>query len=183
MTKVRGDQKSLAGPSTELEMSMWLLYKPLLGTNQVSATLTLGGTPHAGGVSVSYYNAEQVTAADASNGLTGVATGDQTFTVTTIKNGCWVVLAGINSAAASPTLVADQTSRATMTLASTNSSVIRIADTNNAAPAPGSKTVGFVVGGTSVQDWAMTGFSFPSQDSYPLVNKLRPRIFAPGVAR
>lgn len=156
MTKARGDQQ--AASIDFLESSIWFLFNPLPGTNQVSVTAS--NVQHAAGTSVSYFNVKQTSVADAVNGNTGTTTGDKTFTVTTVADSCWIFLTGINCAGTVPTLVADQTSRGTVSLGSLIASLTRTSDTNAAKPG-GANTVGMTVGASAAEDgYAISAASF-----------------------
>lgn len=158
-TKARGDQST--GTSTIVESSAWLLGNPSTGSNTVSVTATLQANGHGGATSVSYTGAQSSSTADAVNGLTGTTgTGSQSFTVTTVADNCWVFATGINSAAAGPTLAANQTSRGGFDIASSVASTLRTEDTNAAKTPAGGQSMGFTVGGTQVRAWAFSGASF-----------------------
>lgn len=165
MTLARADTHNTA--SSIIESSVWLLGNPPTGTNQVSVSFSNGTLPHGAGVSASYTGAQSSSVADAVGGANGTVSGDQTFTVTTIADLCWVFAVGINAATTSPTLVADQTSRGTVNLAATISAILRGADTNTAKTPAGIQTMGFTVGGTGLADWAFTGASFAQFTSIP----------------
>lgn len=104
MTKARGDQGTNPGPTFFNETSIWLLHNPPVGTYTVSVTATIGTNPDNCGISLSYFNCEQTSTADASNGTTGITSGANTVTVTTVENNSMVVALAswmTNSAAAS----------------------------------------------------------------------------------
>lgn len=159
MVKARADTNNVSGAYFS-ESSIWLLAAPATGTHQVSVSATLGTTPHGVGASASYTGAQSSSTADASGGAAGTATGSQSFTVTTVANNAWIAAVGIAQAAISPTLTANQTSRQTQSIASAVPSVMTFEDTNAAQTPAGAKTVGFTVGGTSLNGFAMTGASF-----------------------
>lgn len=157
-TKAQGNQNNAIG--SFVESSVWLLGGAATGAHTVSATITLGTSPAGAGQSTSYSGAQSSSTKDASNGLTGTATGTQSFNVTTVSDNCWVYAVGINVASISPTLAATQTSRGTVTLSSTSASIMRGEDTNAVKTPAGAQAMGFTIGGTSVQVWAMSGASF-----------------------
>lgn len=171
MTKARADQTSTS--STFMETSVWLLHAPTTGANSVVATFTGSGSPKGVGVSASYTGAQQSDSADASNGkvLNGSTVGDQTFSVTTVSNNCWIfAISGIQSSSA-PTNVPDQTQRGTNVTGTVGSSLYNVAgeDTNGVVTPAGAKTMGFTLGngGGTARGWAMTGASFAPAGSSP----------------
>lgn len=170
MTKARGDQRSLA--TAETESSIWLLHGPSTGSNQISATITNVG--HAAGGSASYTGAQQSDTADAVNGNTGTATGSQTVTLTTVSDNTWLFAVGVNAATVGPTMAANQTSRGTVSLASSQPSVLRIEDTNGPKSPAGSYSIGMTVGATAgEQDWALSAASFaPAGAAPPATNSV-----------
>jgi hypothetical protein len=154
MTKIRADQKSsIVG---DFETSVWFIHAPASGTYQVSVAATLGTSPSAGCISVSYTGAQQIDTADASNGSTGNGSGDKTFIVTTVADNAWVFAVGANKAGGpTPSITADQTSRGSiLTTARTSAE-----DTNSVVTPAGNTTMGFTIAGASPY-WAMTGASF-----------------------
>lgn len=159
MTKATSVQQ---GAITEkLEVSIWFLFNPPTGTNQISATFATGTSPHAVGASASYLGAQNTNTADAVNSLVGTATGSQTFSVTTVADNAWIFYVGINIAGTTPTIAANQTSRQTLTLATSTAGAMRIQDTNGAITPPASTSGGFTIGAGAVeQGWAMAGASF-----------------------
>jgi hypothetical protein len=154
MTEIRAEQRNISGGA--IETSVWFLHAPASGTYQVSVTATIGTSPKEACASASYTGVQQIDTADASNGLTGNTTGDNTFTVTTIADNAWIFSIGLVGGT-SPTITSDQTSRGTVNLLSTV--INRAEDTNVAMTPAGTKTVGFTIGGTGVY-WTMTGASF-----------------------
>lgn len=159
MTKATSVQQ---GAITEkLEVSIWFLFNPPTGINQISATISGGTSPHAAGASASYLGAQVSNSPDAVNSLVGTATGSQSFTVTTVADNSWIFSVGINIAGTSPTITANQTSRQTLTLATSTAGVMRIQDNNQSVTPPAATTVGFTIGAGAVeQGWAMAGASF-----------------------
>lgn len=186
MTKARSDQNTTANEET----SIWMLFNPARGANQISATLTLGASGQkAGGVSVSYKNAQQSSTADAVNGSTGSGVGDKTVAVTTVANNCWIFTVGVNSCTLSPVITPDQNPRGNSIVltVSGNGYLMQCEDTYILGNA-GSKTVGFTMAaGTGTAQWCFSAASFaPVDDTVGLsnsINKIRPRLFAPGMAR
>ena len=159
MTKARSDQQGAI--SELLETSVWFLFNPSTGTNQISATFSGGASPHAAGSSSSYVGAQKSNTADASNGTTGTTTGDKTVSVTTVSDNCWIFGVCINTSTTSPTAAADQTSRQNVTLDTTTAGIMRIEDTNQGQTPAGAKTVGFTIGaGVAELGYSMTFASF-----------------------
>lgn len=158
MTKARGDQN---GSIVELlETSVWFLFNPPTGVNTVSVTWAGGTATHAGGASSTYMGVQQLVAPDAVSGATGSATGDQTYSITTVADNCWVYTIGVNSAGTSPTITADQTLRKTLSMAATSVAVLLTQD-SNASLSAGSQTVGATMGATALQrGWSLTSASF-----------------------
>lgn len=186
MTKARADQNT----TNNEESSIWMLFNPTRGANLISATLTLGAAgQRAGGVSVSYKNAQQSSTADAVNGSTGSGVGDKTVAVTTVANNCWIFAIGVNSCTVSPSITSDQNPRGNSTslTVSGNGYLMQCEDTYILGAA-GAKTVGFTMAaGTGTAQWCFTAASFaPVDDTVGFgapINKIRPRPFAPGMAR
>lgn len=159
MTKAQANSFD-AGSFHKVESSVWFLGNPSTGSNTISVTVTLGSTPTVVGASTSYTGAQAINTADAVGGTTGTATGSQSFTVTTVADNCWIFCVGILIASTSPTITANQTSRQTLPLGSSPSSVMNTEDTNAAQTPAGSKTVGYTIGGTFIRGWSMSGASF-----------------------
>jgi hypothetical protein len=183
MTKYRGDQ--VTASNSQLESSIWMLANPPAGTFTVSVAFSAGTIPHGSGVSVSYTGVKQMSLADTGNGTTGTTTGDKTMSVTTQVDNSWVFAVGINAASSGGTLAADQTSRGTQTMSSTINSIIRAEDTNGPITPAGATTVGMTVGASAGEsDFVISAAVFsPKQIAGFTQNKLRPRAFAPGIAR
>lgn len=170
MTQV-GSSNQRGAATSFIETSMWVLFAPPQGANTVSVTASLGTTPHLGGASVSYTGARQKGGADANSSATGTATGDQTLTVATVVDNCWIAAFGMNTAASGPTIAADQTSRQTLTFASTIPALFRLEDTNAAKTPPGAQTVGFTMGATLTEDgWLINAVSLAPAPEATLLN-------------
>lgn len=155
-TKAQSNQKT--GSSFNEESSIWFKGSAATGANTVSVSWTFTINQGIAGVSISYSGAQSGDAADAVNGLTGTATGAQSFNVTTVADNCWVVAIGVMAANISSTLTATQTTRGSV--APVANCLMRAEDTNAAKTPAGVQAMGFTVGGTAVDSWAMSGASF-----------------------
>lgn len=91
MSKVRGDQGTNGGATWFNETSLWALANPPVGTFTISATATVPTNPDMSGASMSYFNCEQVSAADSSNGTTQTVSGLISTTLTIVENSSIVV--------------------------------------------------------------------------------------------
>ncbi len=154
MTKARADTNS--GSIDKIETSIWLLHNPATGTHSISASFSGGTSPRATGEATSYTGCKQTSTADAHNGGSGTSTGDKTVAVTTIANNCWVVGGGMAIAGGSPSVAADQTSRASSTLGASDAGATRIEDLNGVKTPAGSQTMGFTMGGTTFRAYSMS---------------------------
>lgn len=159
MTKANERTSNPYSGSDHHDTSIWLLHAPATGSNQVSATLSLGSVPHHAGGSISYTGAQQSDVADANNSRAGTTTGDTTFTVTTVADNCWVICVCL-VAGTSPTLTADQTQRWQTALSSATSSIAGGEDTNGVVHPAGGKTVGWNYSAGVVPAFTMSGASF-----------------------
>jgi hypothetical protein len=143
MNKVRSDANSTG--SHVSETSIWFLHAPATGTNQVSVNCTFNGiSPTACGNSVSYTGAQQSDTADAVTGGTGSGNADQTLSLNTVSDNCWVVSAATLSGAGS--MAADETQRGLVTLSITG--IGGLEDTNAAVSPAGNQTMGWTTSGS-----------------------------------
>lgn len=167
------------------EASIWMLDNPDTGTNQVSVVFN-GSSQSGAGVSVSYYAAQHIVKAINSAFLVTTGTGDKTFGVQVTKKNCWIFAVGHNSSTLTPTLVADQTSRGSVTFATASQNVMTVEDTNGVVTFPSNQMMGFTAGAASGSpDLTLLAVSFGEvgNEASFIKNNLRPRPFAPGIAR
>lgn len=158
LTKVRTDTRAQA--STSYETSIWMLANPASGSNTVSITFSGGTAPRCTAVVSSYTGVLQGSFADAVNGNSGTTAGDQTLSVTTTVDNCWIFGIGVNSAASGASVTADQTSRASGNMAAALATNMRGEDTNAVQTPAGAHTVGFTMAGTTNKGWAMSFAAF-----------------------
>lgn len=153
---------TIAGATDNYESSVWFLGNPSSGANTVSVTTTnLGAaTGHAASVSVSYTGAQTGSTADATGGTTGTTTGAKTFTVTVVAANSWIFAVCVWAARSLPTLTATQTTRGNVSLGTITVSGLMNAEDTNAAEPTGNFSMGFTVGGTQPDAYAMAGASF-----------------------
>jgi hypothetical protein len=152
MAKARSDTKVVG--TKNLEVSLWILYAPASGANNV--VVTISATAYLGAVASSYTGVYQSNTPDAVNGLTGDATGSQSFDVTTVEDNCWVVAAGAINIS-SNTSAGNQTVRGSHVYG--NSFSIFLEDTNGPKTPAGAQSMGFTVSGYTGQYWAFSGVS------------------------
>ena len=153
MTKVKTVTISYAG-IWFIEQTIWTMIAPGTGSKAIIAT------GHASSMGVmftasAYSGVNQTTTPDASGSKTGTtAAGNQTFTVTTVANNCWVYAAGFALASTCAALTwTARTTDPTYGIATTE-------DTNGPKTPAGAVTIGFTIGTTYPAMWLMAGVSF-----------------------
>lgn len=162
MTKV--SESTTSGAANQYALSIWILANPASGTNAISATVTLGTTPHVAGTSVSYTGGQLDNSFASNSYATGSGTdaAAQTVNVTSVDpTDGWTFTIGSNAAAASPTMVATQTSRGTQTLGLATTGMMRVEDSNGAILTT-TPSMGFTSGGTGIDKWIILGYTFKS---------------------
>ena len=150
MVKARADHNATS--AKDVESSIWILHNPPTGAHSVVITPT--GSTYIGSVAVSYTGCVQTCVADAVNGNTGTAAGDQVISVNTIADNCWIFACG--GLASGTTITADQTSRGN---SNDSPRAMNCEDTNAAQTPAEGHNIGFTIAGATLT-WAISGASF-----------------------
>lgn len=136
LTKARGDQGTNGGAAWFNETSIWLLNNPPVGTYTVTVTATVPTNPDMSGASMSYFNCEQTSVADAVNGTTGTTSGVKSTTVTTVENQSMVisVLSYLDDEATNGKVTPFQTKRQAQSMSIGLNGTMLAVDTNTSVP-------------------------------------------------
>lgn len=141
------------------EASIWVLKAPTTGTHAIVGYASDSET-FVTGMAASYKNVKQVNAADATGGTSGTTSGHKTFNIVTVADKCWsFAVMQYYCSGFDATISSDEIKRGDepnhLGLAS------QIEDSNSAITPPGTKTMGFTLGGTgSYKYWCTAGISF-----------------------
>lgn len=145
LTKIRADQGNNVGAGWFDETSIWALANPPVGTFSVSVTATVPTNPDLSGASMSYFNCEQVSTADSSNGTSQSVAGLISTSLNIVEQSSIVVsvLNYLNDEAANGKSTTTDITRQTQSMSIGLNGTLTTADTGTSVPS-GTRPVSYI---------------------------------------